>query len=112
MLVVALGVTAAVVVPRVLQAQRAEEDTALADDLRVAVGEEARAHTTLHAATALTYVRHGEALSVAHAVAALGASDGPMLPAEQTQLLGETGTSATETPGPLEDVTDELIEEL
>lgn len=101
-LVVALGVTAAAVVPRVLHSQRVEEYTELADQLRAIVNERAEVETTLNAATVLTHVRHSEALSVAHAVAALGESDEPMLPAEQAQLLGETGASAADELGALD----------
>ncbi len=102
-LVVALGITAAVVVPRMLQAQRVEEYTALVGELRLAVTEQAWAQTTLEAATVLTYVHHSEALSVAHAVAALGESGEPMLPAEQAALLGQTGSAAAEELGSLDE---------
>ena len=103
-LVVALGVTAAVLVPRVLQSQRVEEYTALAEELQLLMDERAGAQTTLHAATVLTYVRHSEALSVAEAVAALGESKEPMLPATQAELLGATGESAVQEIGAVEDI--------
>lgn len=96
MLVVALGVTAELVVPRLLQAQRVEEYSALVGELRQTVSEQAHPHTTLHAATALTYVRHTEGLSVVQAVELLAS---PVAPEEVTTVADE-------------DVTDELIEEL
>lgn len=96
MLVVALGVTAELVVPRLLQAQRVEEYSALIGELRQAVSEKAHPHTTMHAATALTYVRHTEGLSVAQAVELLAS---PVAPEEVTTVADE-------------DVTDGLIEEL
>lgn len=103
-LVVALGVTAAVVVPRMLHSQRVEEYSALAQDLQLLMEERAAAETTLNAATVLTYVRHSEALSVAGAVAALGDSQEPMIPAAQAELLGSTGAQAAQEIGAVEDV--------
>ena len=83
--------------------RRVEEYTALTQELQLLMDERAQAQTTLHAATAMTYVRHSEALAVAQAVAALGDSDEPMLPADRAQLLGETGAHAVEELGGLDD---------
>lgn len=104
-LVVALGATAAIAVPRVLHSQRVEEYTELAEQLREFAAERAEVETTLYAAVALTHARHSEALSLANAVAALGEADEPMLPAEQAQHLGDTGAAAVEKLGPLAEVT-------
>lgn len=102
-LVVVLGVSAGIAVPKMLHAQRVEEYTELAEQLRAVAAERAQVETTLHAAQALTHARHGEALTVANAVVALGETNEPMLPADQAQELGQAGTTAVEALGPLPD---------
>src|SRR5690625_7222640 len=81
--VVALGVTVGVVIPRVIHSQRVAEYTELVEELRLKMDELAEAETALQAATALTHARHSEALLVANAVAVLGETQEPILPAEQ-----------------------------
>lgn len=101
--VVVLGVTAGIVVPQILHAQRVEEYAVLTDQLRAVMDERAEVETTLRAATALSYARHSEVLSAANAVETLGDSKEPMLPASHAAALGMVGASAAEELGPVEE---------
>src|SRR5690625_3404023 len=94
--VVALGVTVGVVIPRVIHSQRVAEYTELVEELRLKMDELAEAETALQAATALTHARHSEALLVANAVAVLGETQEPILPAERTEYLKEIGTKVAD----------------
>lgn len=109
-LVVVLGVTAGIVIPRIQQAQhaeRVEQYTALADQLQGVLDERAEAETTLYAASALGDARHAEVLMAATAVEALGESKEPMLPASHAAALEMVGVSAAEELGPLEEPEEE-----
>lgn len=108
--VVALGVTAAFVIPQMIHSQRVTEYTELTDELRLAKQELADAETTLQASQALTHARHTEALSMAHAVAALSEAKEPMLPSDRAKLLGEMGGTAADTIGPLPELGDETAQ--
>gem|GEM_PF-6877255 len=99
--VVALGVTVGVVIPRVIHSQRVAEYTELVEELRLKMDELAEAETALQAATALTHARHSEALLVANAVAVLGETQEPILPAERTESLKDVGTKAADAIGTL-----------
>lgn len=103
-LVAALVVTAAVVLPRVMQSQRVEECTALVAELQQAFDARAVAATTLEAALALTVAQHEEARGLAERVAALGDAPEPILSAERAESLARAGAAAADAVGEAPDV--------
>lgn len=105
-LIAALVITAAVVVPRIVQTQRVQEYTALATELQQTFDVRAVAETTLEAAIALTVAQYEEARGLAERIAELGDTPEPILTAERAESLAEAGADAAEAIGEDPDVED------